>query len=182
MQQWWKCSKSAIITVFVQRPAPDCTVYSILQSIQSHTNKGLRCTNRFKRSSVTIRSQTNVNVMSSRNNRSLFFTELVKFLLDTTKRKAHATKCRPHIRKQWGEKKLSNGVGSLIRVNVSRRNSLWSPSLSGQLQCYTIALLSSSICLMYVLFCQVFSFSNATFSVLENLLCLSSWVDPAKLK
>lgn len=66
---------------FVQQPTRDWTVYS----------KGLKCANRFKRSSVTIRSQTNVNVMSSRNNRSLFFTELVKFLLDTTKRKAHAS-------------------------------------------------------------------------------------------
>lgn len=37
-------------------------------------------------------------------------------------------------------KKLSNVVGSLIRVNVSGHNSLWSPSLSGQLRCRTVVL------------------------------------------
>ena len=73
-----------------------------------------------------------------------------------------------HKEAMKGEKKLSNAGGSLIRVNVSGRNSLWSASLSGQLWCCTLALLSSSICLMYVLFCQVCSLSNATVLMLKE--------------
>lgn len=115
--------------------------------------------------------------MSSRNNGSLFFTVFVKFLQDTTKRKPHATKCRRHIRKQWGGKKLGNGVWSLIRVNVSGRNSLQSRSLSGQLRCCTVVLLSSSVCLMHVFFCQMCRSSDqTTFLTFEKCLAIQHCV------